>query len=372
MRNIILFWVSSWLVLSFLFLPFSFSFLPHIGIGLSQLILPINTVICSWFGVIIRESFLVSDSLAFYSTGVLLFFLSGIITLFLSRKGKHLLQTTQTVFLYGLVVLLAYFLIRYGLDKLVGRQFYPPASNTLHTPAGQLGKDILFWTSMGTSSFYNSFMCITELSAGTFLLFNRTRFLGLILSFGILLNIFAINIGFDITVKYLSGLLVISCIVCLFFYDSRLKFLIYGKVSEQVQPTLAKTWTFLLFTPFLADLIASYWQNPSNESGKSYSVQSLVTGADFIAASEVTRIHFHPRGYFITENQQQQFTSFKLSEDKRYLLINQQAVSVSITKETLLLKYGNDSIEWKVAEINLDKLPLKQDKTHWYFELIRE
>lgn len=372
MRNIILFWASCWCVLSFLFLPFPFSFLPEIGIELSRLILPLNTLICSWFGISIRESFLISDSLAFYSTGILLLFLSGIITLFISRKGRHLFTNIQTGFFFTLILLLAYFLIRYGLDKLFGRQFYTPASNTLHTPAGQLGKDLLFWTSMGTSSFYNSFMAITEISAGAFLLFNRTRFLGLILSFGILLNVFAINIGFDITVKYLSGLLVISCIVCLFFYDSRLKFLIYGKVSEQVQPTLAKTWTFLLFTPFLADLIASYWQNPPNESGKSYSVQSLVTGADFIAASEVTRIHFHPRGYFITENQQQQFTSFKLSEDKRYLLINQQAVSVSITKETLLLKYGNDSIEWKVAEINLDKLPLKQDKTHWYFELIRE
>lgn len=370
MRNIILFWISCWSVLSFLFLPFSFSFLPDIGIGLSRLILPLNTLICSWVGVTIRQSFLVSDSLAFYSTGILLLLFSGLITALVYRKGKHHFTKIQTVFFFTLILLLAYFLIRYGLDKLFGRQFYTPASNTLHTPVGQLGKDLLFWTSMGTSSFYNSFMAITEMSAGAFLLFNRTRFLGIILSFGILLNVFAINIGFDITVKYLSGLLLISCVVCLFSYDSRLKFLIYGKLSEHVQPTLAKTWTFLLFTPFLVDLIASYWQNPPNESGKSYSVQSLVADADFIAASEVVRIHFHPKGYFITENRQQRFTSFKLSEDKRSVLINQQVVPVSITKESLLLKYGNDFIQWKVEEINLDTLPLKQDKTHWYFERI--
>lgn len=370
MRESFIFWASCWCVLALLFLPFPFVFLPNIGIELSTFIYPLNAIICSWFDVDIQHSYLVSDSLAFYSTGGILIIATGLLTLFLPWKKQEILPTAQKIIFFALILLLAYFLIRYGLDKLFHRQFYDPAANTLHSPVGHLDKDILFWTSMGTSSLYNAFMAITELSAGVLLLFNRTRFLGLIFGFGILLNVFAINIGFDITVKYLSGLLLIACSVCLCFYDSRLKFLIHGKISENVQPALSKTWIFLLFTPFLVDLIASYWQNPPNESGKSYLVKSLITDSDFINADEITRIHFHPRGYFITENQQQQFTSFKLSEDKRCVLINQQAISFSIEEGSLLLKYDDKSVHWEIEGIDLNKMRLKQDKTHWYFESI--
>lgn len=40
MRSILLVWASLWAILSFLFLPFTFVFLPQFGIALSTLILP--------------------------------------------------------------------------------------------------------------------------------------------------------------------------------------------------------------------------------------------------------------------------------------------------------------------------------------------
>jgi uncharacterized membrane protein YphA (DoxX/SURF4 family) len=372
MRETLFFWMSCWCTLALLFLPFPFIFLPNIGMGLSTLIYPLNAFICSWFDTDIRHSYLVSDSLAFYTTGGTIIIVSGLLTLLIQWKKRDVQPTIQKIVFFALILFLAYFLIRYGLDKLFHRQFYTPAANTLHTSVGHLDKDILFWTSMGTSSFYNAFMAITEISAGVLLLFNRTRFLALIIGFGILLNVFAINIGFDITVKYFSGLLLIACGICLCFYRSQLKFLIQGKISEQVLPVLSQTWMLLFFTPFLVDLIASYWHNPPNESGKSYLVKSLITHSDFIDTEGIVRIHVHPRGYFITENEQQQFTSFKLSEDKKSVLIHQHVISISIKEESLLLKQGNDSIHWKVEKIDLEKLPVNQDKTHWYFEMIVE
>src|SRR5690554_1822611 len=202
MRSFVLFWASCWSVFVFLFLPFTYNFIPNIGIGLSTFILPVNKEVCSWFGVEIQETYLISDSLAFYSTAFILLLFSGLISGVISWKYKSVIPKIQKVILGLMVLLLAFFLIRYGLDKLFNRQFYTPASNTLHTPTGQLSKDILFWSSMGTSSFYNAFMGIAEVITGILLLFNRTRFLGLLLAFGILGNILSVNIGFDITVKY--------------------------------------------------------------------------------------------------------------------------------------------------------------------------
>ena len=117
----------------------------------------------------------------------------------------------EIIFFYWTHVLvsnmLAFFLLRYGFDKLFKHQFYLPEPNTLYTPVGLLSKDILFWTSMGTSHSYNVFMGLIEIIPAFLLFFKRTRMLGGLISFAVLLNVLMINIGFDITVKILSSFL---------------------------------------------------------------------------------------------------------------------------------------------------------------------
>jgi len=368
MKKSILFWFSCWSVLALLFLPFPFVFFPKTGIGLSRFILPLNELICSWFGVEIRDSFLVSDSLAFYSTGFVLIVLSFLITVFFHWKGKKYLPAAQKVLFFTMILFLSCFLIHYGLDKVFGVQFYTPAANTLHTPAGRLGKDILFWTSMGTSSFYNSFMGITEIFAGILILFNRPRFLGLIVSFGILLNIFAINIGFDITVKYLSGLLLFCCIVCLCFYSSDIRFLLGRVKHKQSAPHLSGRYIFIFFLPFLLDLFVTYWSIKPKDSGRTYTIESVSGTSQLINAAEIARVHFHPEGYFITESRQQQFKSFAMKNNGRLVVIDKQPVFISIEGNRLLWKENETEIVWNIKEKDLKKMALKQDETHWYVE----
>jgi hypothetical protein len=368
MRQSILFWASCWSVFAFLFLPFTYYFIPNVGVGLSQLVLPINREICSWFGVEIQNTYLVSDSLAFYSTALLLLLFSGMISLLIYWKFKKHLPEIQKTLLGMMILLLAYFLIRYGLDKIFHRQFYTPAANTLHTPTGQLGKDILFWTSMGTSSFYNATMAIAEVLTGILLLINRTRFLGLLLAFGILGNIFAINVGFDITVKYLSGLLLITSAICLMFYKERLKSLITGKSSKKEIPIFSTVWILILFTPFFVDLVMTYWENLKNESGNSYQVQATSGKSKIIDSEEIVRIHFHPAGYFITENKEQKFTSYKMSANRKSVIVKQQFIPISIVEKQLVWKEGESEIRWELEEIDLEMMPLKQDEMNWYFE----
>jgi len=337
---------------------------------LSESILPLNELICSWLGINVRDSFLVSDSLAFYSTALILGVLSLLIMIFIYWKGKKYLPAVQKVLFFTLVLFLSYFLIRYGLDKLFGVQFYTPAANTLHTPVGQLGKDILFWTSMGTSTFYNQFMAITEISAGILILFNRTRFLGLIVGFGVLLNIFAINIGFDITVKYLSGLLFFCCLICLCFYSSNIRFLLGRTVSEKSVPHVSGIYIFVLFLPFLLDLSVTYWNIKSKDSGKSYTVESVSGISNLMSTEELVRIHFHPEGYFITENKQQRFTSYAMKNNGNLVVIDKQPVFISIEENRLLWKENKTEIVWNIKETDLKKMVLKQDKTHWYVEAL--
>lgn len=361
---------SIWSVLSLLFLPFSFQFLPQIGVGLSIFILPLNEKICAMFGVNIQNSFLVSDSLASFSTGFILLLVSLVVTIFCYWKGEKIRAKIQKVLFFTLLFFVSYFLLHYGLDKLFRLQFYTPASNTLHTPVGQLDKDILFWTSMGTSAFYNQFMAILEITVGILLLFNCTRFLALIIAFGTFLNIFALNIGFDITVKYLSGLLLISSFVCLSFYADNIRFLFGKTTHSQVVPHLSQSVILVLFIPFTLDLGVTYWNVQPKNSGKSYLVKSISKKSQLIDSENIVRVHFHPENYFITEDKHQKFTSYKLKDNQKTVIINNQNISISMDNKQLIWSENGKKNIWEIHEIDLQKMPLKQDKTHCFFEEI--
>ncbi len=372
MKQTLLYLASCWCVLAFLCLPFPYHFLPNIGLQISKLLLSINTSICSWVGVDVSNSFYISDSLASYSTALILLFFSILITFMSSWKLKSWMSKIQSYFFIILIVVIAYFLIRYGIDKLSGNQFYTPASNTLHTPTGQLSKDILFWSSMGTSSIYNVFMAFIEITAGLLLLFYRTRFLGLIMSFGILLNILAINIGFDITVKYLSFLLVISTCICLCFYSSKIRFLVSNKIQQDVIPktTLfsSKFVVLFAFLPFSMDLISTFREYHFRDSGQSYKTTTFEGSIQLLQGNEIVRIHLHPDGYIIFEDHLQKFNSHKLSNNRKYIEFNSQLYPIVISDNEIRITEQSSKIKWNVVPINLNTLNLKQDNTHWYFE----
>lgn len=107
--------------------------------------------------------------------------------------------------------ILAYYLslilLRYGMDKILLLQFPEPEPNLLYTPMGMLDRDILYWSVMGLGKGYTFFIGLSELIPGLLLLFKRTRTIGAFLAFIILLNVLAVNFGFDISVKMFSMML---------------------------------------------------------------------------------------------------------------------------------------------------------------------
>lgn len=91
------------------------------------------------------------------------------------------------------------FLNVYGLGKIVGGQFYRrgklPEEVAVQTLADASAFD-LAWTFMGYSQAYIMFVGVSQIIGAFLLLFNRTKFLGIIILVPILLNIIVFDIIF--------------------------------------------------------------------------------------------------------------------------------------------------------------------------------
>ena len=140
------------------------------------------------------------------------------------------------------------------------------------------------------------------------------------------------------------------------------------KSSEKEVPIFSTVWICILFTPFFVDLVMTYWENPKNESGNSYQVQTTSGKSKIIDSEGIVRVHFHPAGYLITENKEQKFTSYKMSADQKSVIVKQQFIPISIVENQLVWKEEGIEIRWELEEIDLRKMPLKQDEMNWCFE----
>ncbi len=377
MQNIRL-WFTLWAVLCFIALPVSFQFLPTIGNWLSTILLPLTRPLSLvLFATDVRYTYHLSDSAAIYSTALVFWLCSLILTIGVSCFLKRHFFRIQSVMYYSLLYFVIFYLLRYGLDKWVGNQFYTPASNTLHTPLGQLSKDILFWSSMGTSHHYNLFMAGSELMAAILLIFRRTRFFGLLISLGVLINVFAINIGFDISVKYLSGLLVLSTVLLLSYHVDQLS-LLFRSNLHNASPFLHFQHTnrslllkSIILTLICTELMASFWSaGPARSSGHSYLVTYCKGRSGVLDLPQLKRIHIHPQGYLITETKDQEFKSHDLILREDHWNIDGQPVHFESNKLSWVER--RDTIHIELQEINLNALPAKQDKTHWTVEVMME
>lgn len=355
--------IGIWLVLLFIFLPIDYRLIPDFGTWLSRILLPINDFLASiLFDESVSNTFDKSDSLAFYTGAVILFIFASVSSLFIQREiiKLHLIN-------YTLIGFLSYYLIRYGFDKIIGIQFYEASPNILHTKLGNISKDLLFWNTMGASQFYNWFMALSEIIAGVLILFNRTRFIGLLFAFGILLNVFSINIGYDITVKFLSGLLLFSCIYLLTFYRQRILLLIgdkqrineneivYSPKSKLKKVIVIGFIIFLLFENF-----APLFNSSTNFqlAGKSFEVENN---------HQLQLIHFHPDGYFIIQNGED-FISNQALITSSQILTKELTYHYRLSNDSLYLTLGNS--EYIGKEIPNNKMALLQDEAHVFLEQI--
>jgi hypothetical protein len=99
----------------------------------------------------------------------------------------------------------AFELVRYGVAKLVGMQFYPRYYR-LDTRAADLSPMALAWTFFGRSYAYQAITGVIEVAAALLLCFRRTAALGACVLLPLMANIVLVNLFYDVPVKLFSSI----------------------------------------------------------------------------------------------------------------------------------------------------------------------
>ena len=145
----------------------------------------------------------------------------------------RLKRNESTIYGYIIVVLrfyLAFTMFSYGFSKVFYLQFPELNLMNLTRTYGDSSPMGLLWKFMGHSEAYSIFAGALEVLGGTFLLFRKTKVLGVLLTFAVMLNVFVLNMTFDVPVKLFSfHLCLISLFLILPDYDNIVRFFFLNK-----------------------------------------------------------------------------------------------------------------------------------------------
>jgi len=353
-------------------------FVPEIGTHLTQLTLPITRSLSSENQAILAETYSFSDSIHLYLQTALLGILSlGIVWVFVRAKkaNSYLYWIRATI-----AFLLAFFLIKYGIEKWTQLQFPQPPPNILHAELGSLDKDIVFWSLMGTSKVYGGFMGFVEILTGVLLLIPKTRFIGGYFAIGIFLNILALNIGFDISVKLLSlallgaGIYIAAPSILPLIRLLALKQTAPIPQNEiAINPILKRALKGFAVTLLLLECGLPLFNqenfdfNPETIDQQTFEIVQSGKNPDGIPKEKYHRIHLHSSGFLITETTDGKFESHEIRLPKG-------ANSFTLTKSSATIhasKQGNDwifssgkQLIWRCRRVANEDLPLLQDDFH--------
>ena len=117
-----------------------------------------------------------SDSLSMFLLFGCLFLTSIVFSFIKSFRIKT--KYIESLFSFYLALIL----LKYGFDKVFKAQFYLPEPNILFTRFGNLDRDILFWSTMGTSYSYSLILGLIEVGIAILLLIPQTKIIGAMLS----------------------------------------------------------------------------------------------------------------------------------------------------------------------------------------------
>ena len=357
---------------------------------------PIAFIQMLFFPQALRSIDFSSDTIAL-NLLLLLLFLLAIVSVFLLHflkiKTDNMVLISRVISSYYIV----FILIIYGFDKVFKAQFYLPEPNILYTSFGNLSKDILYWSTLGTSRFYSISMGIIEVVTAILILFKRTRILGLLISIGVFVNIILINFGFDISVKTFSIFLLL---VTLFSVYPNLKmlinFLVFQK-REQLMHTnqeiisnpFLKIWIkFIVVGLLFLQILFPYFQSQNfNDDLQvrpflhgAYQVNQIIVKTDTLKTTDfpIHKIFIHRNNYIIFQGKNNVITDYHFEMDsiKKQLLLqdykkNTICVDYDFTKKdsTFRLRFKNYSIVSKA--INWRKLPALQNQTHYTIDQIQ-
>ncbi|KQR95085.1 hypothetical protein ASG01_04305 [Chryseobacterium sp. Leaf180] len=324
-----------------------------------------------------------SDSISLFLLMMICMLLSAIFTLMIRDKNKKILH-----FLKEIVALyLAFVLIKYGFDKIFKAQFYLPEPNILYTRFGNLDKDILYWSTMGTSTVFSVFLGITETLTGFLLICKRTRTVGLLFSVGIFTHVLAVNLGFDISVKLFSFVLLLMTVFLLqnewqLLYD----FFILKKRTKLETENLSRTEKHpffvalkTLFTGLCILAVFRPYLNVSNFNDDTFR-RPFLHGAfkSLDKNSAVKYVFFHRDSYIILMDENDRFSDFHYTADssgKSLILEDYNGVKKNVyffyQKKDSLLTLNFDGNILKTKQQNWKKMNALKPAFHLFIEDVK-
>lgn len=168
----------------------------------------------------------------FYTSYLILAIIGTIIWTAVDRSRRSYYQLWR-IFVMIVVYYLVFFMAIYGFIKVYWLQMPELGIDRLLKTYGQSSPMGLLWTFMGASKTYSMYAGFSEVIAGTLLIFRRTRTLGGLVTFGVMFNVFVLNIAYDVPVKLFSAqLMIIGLYIALIDYKALLNLLWFRKKAE--------------------------------------------------------------------------------------------------------------------------------------------
>jgi hypothetical protein len=112
-------------------------------------------------------------------------------------------------------LVLAASLLEYGMTKVIPTQFPAPPLTALVTPVGEMTLSALLWTTIGSAPAYQVATGCIEVLAGILLIVPRTVTPGALLGLVSLVQVFLLNVTFDIGVKLVTAHLIAMAVILL-------------------------------------------------------------------------------------------------------------------------------------------------------------
>jgi len=312
---------------------------------------------------------------------------------------------------YWLRIYLRYYLaatmLSYGLVKVFPLQFGTITTYRLYERLGEMSPMGLLWTFMAYSKGYQLFGGLMEVIAGLLLIFRRTTTLGALLSAGVMLNVFMMNLFFDVPVKIFSFWLMLIGIYLLSADAKRLwQFFVLNEPTQATQKikvfadkkwfSISRIVLKILFigTTFIAQFYSNWQAAAPISAPKSaiygpYKVEkfernNVTSETDTLRLQEafIDRRGAYDMIYVTNEDGLRKRVNFTLDSTKHTLRMTNYAAPVTDTtqyaftysqpdSETLLLKgkIKNDSIRVAMKKMKPRYFLLTTRGFHWVNEV---
>jgi len=166
----------------------------------------------------------------------------------------------------------------YALSKLLGGQFYMNGklpAEIASTTLGEASGFSLAWTFMGHSYFYILFVGLTQLVGAWFLLWNKTKLIGVLMLIPIMVNIILFDIIFlDVYPALANAVIVFLMLLLILFFNKEIIIAAYQRLISSPKnfkvPLKRKLLTIgitiiVIVLIFSFDSLIEYWLGASKE-----------------------------------------------------------------------------------------------------------